>query len=164
MILSLIAAMDENHGIGKDSTIPWRLPADLKRFRTLTTGHHIIMGRKTYDSIGHLLPNRTMVIITKNKNLVIEDCLVVHSLSEAIYIVRERGETEAFIIGGGEIFQQFIGLADRIYLTLVHTIADTDTYFPSIDRNDWEIIESTKFSSDDRNTIPSTFSIFERIK
>jgi len=162
MILSLIVAMDENHGIGKDGHLPWKLSADLQRFKTLTSGHHIIMGRKTYASIGRLLPNRTTVIITRNSTFQVEGGLVVTSLPKALAVVRERGETEAFIIGGGEIYKQSIGLADRMYLTLVHTVADTDTLFPEFDQGDWVIKESITHPADERNTFPSTYYLLEK--
>src|SRR5262245_8173289 len=111
--------MDRNRGIGIDNKLPWRLPADHKRFRELTMGHQIIVGRKTYESIGRPLPGRRMIIVTHNRNYRTEGCDVAHSIEQAIELARERDDSEVFICGGGEIYSQTIELADRIYLTLV---------------------------------------------
>src|SRR5210317_2069393 len=118
MIISQIVAMDENRAIGVHNRVPWHLPDDLKRFKTLTMEHHIIMGRKTYESIGNPLPGRTNVVITRKQDYQPDGCLVVHSVAEAIDLAENRGETETFIIGGGEIFKQSLELTDRIYLSI----------------------------------------------
>src|ERR1700741_1047934 len=114
MILSIIVAIDENYGIGKDNQLMWHLPADLKFFKEKTMGHHMIMGRKTYESIGKPLPGRTTVIITRDKNYRAEGCIVVHSLEEAIEKAKINGDTEAMITGGAEIYRQAIPLTDII--------------------------------------------------
>src|SRR4030066_2251502 len=121
MIVSLIVAMDEKGGIGKQNQLPWHLPSDLKRFKSLTMGHHIVMGRKTYETIGKPLPGRTMVIITRRKAYHPTGCIVVNSILEATRFAETNHEDELFIIGGGEIFKKAIGLAKKIYLTTVPT-------------------------------------------
>ena len=167
MIISLIVAMDENRGIGKAGYLPWHLPADLKRFKSLTTGHHLIMGRKTFDSIGRVLPGRTSIIITRNPAFLptipgSAHLKVAYSLGEALSIAEATGESEAFIIGGGEIFNQAMPLADRIYLTLVHTQLPCDTFFPELDPLAWQILEEITQAADDRNIYPTTYQALER--
>lgn len=134
--ISLIVAVSSNHVIGKDNTLPWHLPEDLKRFRALTTGHHIIMGRKTYESLGRLLPDRTTVIVTRNPNFQVEGAVVVHSLVEAVKVC--ENDSEAFIIGGAELYQQGLQYAQKLYLTQVEAILDGDAFFPPIDRGVWQ--------------------------
>ena len=165
MIVSLIAALDRRRGIGKDNQLPWRLPADLKRFRELTTGHHIITGRKTYESIiaigGKPLPGRTTIIITRNQSFSAEVCFVVHSLNEALALARSRGEQEAFVIGGAEIYAQAMPQADRLYLTLVDAEVEADAFFPAFDASEWQVKESHDFAADEKNSLSSTFQIWE---
>ena len=127
MIVSLIAALDEAGGIGKDGGLPWRLSADLRRFKALTMGHHLIVGRKTYVSIGRPLPGRTLIVLTRDPTFAAPGCLLAASLEQALALAGRRGESEAFIGGGGEIFAQAMPLAGRLYLTHVHTLAACDT-------------------------------------
>ncbi len=162
MIVSLIAAMDENRGIGVNNKIPWRQAFDLKRFKALTMGHHLIMGRKTFESIGKPLPGRTMLIISRNLNYHPRGCFVVHSLSGALDLAGKRGESEVFVIGGGEIFSQVIGVADRLYLTLVHTKVEADVLFPVIDKNIWVETEESYHEADEENEFPCTFKYLVR--
>ena len=162
MIISLIVAMDENRGIGVDNRLPWHLSADLKRFKALTMGHHLVMGRKTYESIGKPLPGRTSIIITRNPDYVVEGCIVVHSLEEALQTARERGEEEAFITGGGEIFNQALSLADRIYLTRVHAETNAQVYFPAFNEDAWIEKESTSHPADEKNDYPFTMKVLVR--
>ncbi len=137
--VSIVVAMDEKRGIGKTELgigkLPWHIPDDLKRFKQLTTGHPIIMGRKTFDSIialrGKPLPNRTNIVITRDPTFKIEGCVVVHSLEEALEKAKKIENKEIFIIGGGQIFEQAIPFADRIYLTLVEGKYEADTFFPN---------------------------------
>jgi dihydrofolate reductase len=149
--------MDENRAIGEQGRIPWYLPDDLKRFKKLTMGHHIIMGRKTFESIGKPLPGRIMVVITRQQGYPCEDCIVSHSLNEAINLVKDRGETEAFIIGGGDIFGQSLDLAEKIYLTIIHTTVQATTFFPEFDRNKWAEIECDYHPADQKHLFPFTF-------
>lgn len=162
MIISLIAAMDENRGIGLEGEIPWHLSADLRRFKALTMGHHLIMGRKTFESIGRPLPGRTTIIITRNPGFQPDGCLVVHSLDRAINLAQLNSDDEVFIIGGGEIFEQSLEFADRIYLTLVHTHQPADVFFPEYNQDDWQVQESEYLPADESNQYPSTFMILEK--
>jgi dihydrofolate reductase len=162
VILSLIVAMDERGGIGKDNRLPWRLSTDLKRFRELTMGHHIVMGRKTFESIGRALPGRHTVIITRNLALEVEDCLIARSLDEAVQMAERRAETEVFICGGAAIFAQSIERADRLYLTEVHAVVDADTFFPDWDRSRWREAESVYHAADEKNEHPTTFKLLEK--
>lgn len=162
MMLSLIVAMDESGGIGREGKIPWHLSGDLKRFKALTMGHHLIMGRKTFESIGQPLPGRTNVIITRDIDYQQEGCLVVHSLHEAMALAEQRGERDAFIIGGGEIFAQAFSRADRFYLTRIHADTGADVFFPKIRDNDWQVVYQETFPAGKDDQYPSTFMILSR--
>ncbi len=162
MIISIIVAMDEQGGIGLRNQIPWHIPADLKRFKSLTMGHHLIVGRKTYESIGRVLPGRTMIIVTRSKDYRAEGCLVAASLQEALRLAEERGETEAFIAGGGMIYAQAMPYTDRIYLTRVHTEGEVDVYFPSWDNAHWRLIQQEDQPQTDINIPAHSFFIYER--
>ena len=162
MIISLLVAMDEKRGIGKDGKLPWRLSSDLKRFRELTMGHHIIVGRKTYESIGKPLSGRQTIVVTRNPGFPPEGCLTAGSVHEAIGIAKANVETEAFVIGGSDIYAQAIDLADRIYLTQVHAEVGADTFFPELDRDSWVEKESSYQPSDDWNQYAFTFRLLER--
>ncbi len=153
MTISIIVAAAENNVIGKDNDMPWRLSADLKRFKKLTMGHHIIMGRKTFESIGKPLPGRTSVIITRNKDYRQDDCIVAHSLEEAFKMVEDE---EVFIIGGGEIYNMAFDIADKLYLTRVHATLEGDTCIPEINNN-WEEVECEKFLKDEKNQYDYSF-------
>jgi dihydrofolate reductase len=139
MIVSIIVAVAENNVIGQGNRLIWHISEDLKRFKNLTTGHHIIMGRKTFESIGKALPNRTNVVISRNSNLLAPGYIVVDGLQKALDISKE--DTEVFIIGGGEIYKQALPLADKIYLTKVEAKFEGDTFFPPINHDEW-LIES----------------------
>jgi dihydrofolate reductase len=162
MIVSLIAAMDRNRGIGKDNQLPWRLPADLKRFRELTTGHHLIVGRKTYESIGKPLPGREMIIISRDAAYKAEGCIVTTSLEKALEIARGRGEQEVFIGGGAEIYRQAIDDGDRIYLTLIDAEVNADVFFPAFDKSQWVEKESQDHLADEKNPFSFRFVVYMR--
>ena len=162
MIVSLIVAMDEKGGIGKQNQLPWHLPSDLKRFKKITMGHHLVMGRKTYETIGKPLPGRSMIVVSHQKNYSAIGCLVVNSLKSAIELVDEKHESELFVIGGGEIFHQAINLADRIYLTVVHTDADADVFFPNYDLSHWDLISEENGINDSADEHSSDFKILTR--
>jgi dihydrofolate reductase len=134
--LSLIVAVAKNNVIGLNNTLPWHLPEDLKRFRALTTGHHIIMGRKTYESLGRLLPGRTTVIVTRNKNYKLEGALIAHSLESAVDLC--QNDAEAFVIGGAELYQDGLRLANKLYITEVDLSIEGDAFFPNLDLNLWQ--------------------------
>jgi dihydrofolate reductase len=162
VIISIIAAMDRKRGIGVDNKLPWRLSADLKRFRELTMGHHIIVGRKTFESIGRPLPGRRMIVVTRDGNYKAEGCDVAHSVEDAINLARERGESEVFICGGAEIYAQSIEVADRMYLTLVEAEVVADTFFPEFDEREWSERESFYQPADEGNQYPFIFKTLVR--
>jgi len=162
VIVSIIAAMDRKRGIGVDNKLPWRLSADLKRFRELTMGHHIIVGRKTFEAIGRPLPGRQMIVVTRDRNYEAEGCDLSHSLEDAIDLARERGESEAFICGGAEIYAQSIDVADRMYLTFVDAEVAADTFFPEFDEREWRERESFYQPADEKNQYPFTFKLMVR--
>lgn len=138
--LSLIVACANHRVIGVNNTLPWHLPEDLKRFRALTTGHHIIMGRKTYESLGRLLPNRTTVIVTRNPSYAVEGALVANSLLAAIDLCKE--DEQPFLIGGAELYQHGLALATKLYITQVQLDVEGDAFFPEIDFTHWQLIEN----------------------
>jgi dihydrofolate reductase len=167
VIVSLLVAMDERGGIGKENRLPWRLSADMQRFKALTWGHHLLMGRKTFQSIGRVLAGRTAIVITRKPGDLppgchAPDCLVALSLQFALDLAAERGEDEAFIIGGGEIFAQALELADRIYLTQVHAEVQADVFFPTLDWEKWETQEVSYQPADEKNEFPFTFKILHK--
>src|SRR5262245_27850743 len=162
MIVSIIAAMDRKAGIGVDNKLPWRVSADLKRFRELTMGHHIIVGRKTFESIGGSLPGRRMIVVTRDRSYRAEGCDVAHSVEDAINLARERGESEVFICGGAEIYAQSIGIVDRMYLTFVDGEVAADTFFPEFDEREWIERESFYQPADEKNQYPFTFKLMVR--
>jgi dihydrofolate reductase len=165
MLISLIVAMDESRGIGKDGKIPWRLKADLRRFKELTMGHYLIMGRKTWESIGRQLPGRKLVILTHNPDYRLQncaECLTARSLEQALDVARAAGEAEAFVAGGGQVFAQALPLAGRIYLTAVQTNADCDVFFPPIDLHEWVELERSEQPADAENEFASTFRLLQR--
>jgi dihydrofolate reductase len=162
VIVSIIAAMDRKRGIGVDNRLPWRLSADLKRFRELTMGHHIIVGRKTFESIGRPLPGRRMIVVTRDATYKAEGGDVAHSIEDAVSLARERGESEVFICGGAEIYSKTIGIADRMYLTFVDAEVAADTFFPEFDERDWSERESFYQPADEKNQHPSTFKALVR--
>jgi dihydrofolate reductase len=155
--------MDETRGIGLDGRLPWHLPADLKRFKSLTMGHHLIMGRKTFASIGRPLPGRTTIIVTRDQSFQPEGCLVAHSLETALEFARLDLEDDVFVIGGAEIFVQAIELADRIYLTQVHSSLPADVYFPEFAAADWQEIDSEYHPADEKNRYPFTYKTLARV-
>ena len=160
MSLSLIVAASENGVIGIDGELPWRLSNDLKRFRRLTTGHHIIMGRKTFESINRLLPDRKTVIITRNAGYSFPGAIVVDSIDNALQIVAD--DPEPFVIGGAEIYRAVLPKVDRVYLTHVKASVEGDATFPSLDSSEWEIVEEEDYPSDPKNDYPTTFRIYKR--
>jgi dihydrofolate reductase len=155
--LSLIVAVAENHVIGNNNQLIWHLPNDLKQFRRLTTGHCIIMGRKTFDSIGKPLPNRTSVIISRNPAFKIEGCITVDSLENAILETRKFETEEAFIIGGAEIYRLSLPFVDKIYLTEVHHSFEGDTVFPEIDKTIWQETHREDFETDEKHQYSYSF-------
>jgi len=160
-MLTLIAAAAENNGLGKNNDLIWHLPLDFKRFKTLTLGHCIIMGRKTFDSLPGILPKRKHIIITRKKNYNIEGVVVASSLKEAIKLAYQE-DMAPYIIGGGEIYKQSINFADFIELTRVHTVVEADTFFPEIDLNMWELINEQYVAKDEHHKYDFSFLSYKR--
>lgn len=158
--VSLIAALAENRVIGRNNTLPWRLPADLKRFRKLTTGHPVILGRKNYESIGRPLPERTNIVVTRDRDYRAPGCVVVDSL-DAAYTAAGNVD-EIFIIGGAELYAQTLARADRLYLTLVHAAVPGDTYFPKFDLGDWIETARERHEPDASHVYAYSFVTYER--
>lgn len=156
-MIHLVVAVAENGAIGKDNQLLWHLPDDLKQFKKLTSGHTVVMGRKTYESIGKPLPNRTNVIITRNENYEAPGCIVVSSLEEAI-----RTESDVYIIGGAEIYQQALPLTDRIHLTEVQTSVEGDTFFPKLDSAEWHELSRETHPTDEKHRYAFDFVELER--
>ncbi len=158
---SLIVAMAENRVIGRQGTLPWRLSADLKRFRKITLGHHLIMGRKTYESIGRPLPGRVSIVVTRRDDYHPPGCRVAHDIESAFALAGD--DPEPFVIGGGELYRAALRCVDRIYLTLVHSHVEGDTYFPELDWQQWRLVSDEQHAADASNEYDHSFRIYERI-
>ena len=158
--VSAIVAMSKNGVIGDHGRIPWHLPAELQRFKRITMGHHIVMGRKTWESIGRLLPGRRSVIVTRNPDYAVPGAIVTDSLRAAIAICLY--DEEVFVIGGAELFREALPIADRLYLTVVDAELTGDTLMPEIDFDDWLAVETEEVASDDRNPYAFRFTRYER--
>jgi len=157
--LSIIVAMSRHRVIGLNNSLPWRLPADLKRFKRLTMGHTLLMGRKTLQSIGRLLPGRTIVVITRQKDFAAEGVLVAHSIDEALKLA--AGD-EVFIAGGAQIYHQTLPLADRLYLTIIDAEFAGDAYFPALDESDWQLLSEERHDPSEANPYSYRFLVYER--
>ena len=153
MIRTFIVAMAENRVIGKDNQLIWRMPNDLKFFKEKTTGHYVIMGRKSYESMGKPLPNRLNIIITRNQDYAIEGAMVVHGLQEALDLAEQQKQKEVFILGGGEIYKQAFEkkLVDKIYLTEIKDTFEGDTFFPEFNEAEWQETEREEYQADHLN-------------
>lgn len=162
MIKSIIVAKGINNVIGKDNQLLWRLSADLKRFKAITMGHTMIMGRKTFESIGKALPGRKTIIITRNTSYKIDGCESVSSISDAYEIC--KNEVEVFIVGGAEIYKQTVSEIDKLYVTEVDVNIDGDAFFPETNSNDWKEISTESFKSDEKNEHNYSFINLERKK
>lgn len=159
MIISIIVAIGENHAIGKNNQLLWHMPNDLKHFKEITSGRTIIMGRKTFDSVGKPLPRRRNIVVTR-KDITIPGCEVVHSIKDGLALC--EGEDEVFIGGGSEIYKDAMELTDRIYLTIIHKVFDADTFFPEIDKSVWTETERQDFDPDEKNPLSYSFITLER--
>ncbi|GGE38880.1 dihydrofolate reductase [Psychroflexus planctonicus] len=159
--ISMIAAASENNGLGKNNELVWHLPDDFKRFKQITSGHYIIMGRKTFESFPKPLPNRTHIIITRDKKYTAENCLIAHSLDEAFVLA--KADKNPFVIGGGEIYHLALPYADEIELTRVHTKVEADAFFPEIPENEWELVAEEFHPEDERHKHSFTYQTFKRI-
>ncbi|SDW42108.1 dihydrofolate reductase [Lutibacter oricola] len=161
-MITIIAAIANNNALGKDNKLIWHLPADLKRFKQVTSKHHVIMGRKTYESLGRPLPNRVNIVITRNKKYKAEGCVIVHSLAEAIEAA--KADENPFILGGAEIYKQALEVADKLDLTFVHHTFDADAFFPEIDMQVWEESSREFYNADEKNEYAFSFVTFLRKK
>lgn len=159
--LSLIVAMAKNRIIGADGKIPWHLPNELQLFKSVTMGHHIIMGRKTYESINRLLPGRTTVIVTRQKNYTVPGAKIAHTLDEAVALC--AGDSEVFVIGGGELYRAAMHGADRIYLTVVDAEPAGDTHMPELDAAQWRVHSTQRYGKDERHAHDYRFEIHDRV-
>ncbi len=160
MKLTLIAAVADGGVIGRSNTLPWYLPADLRRFKQLTTGHTVIMGRKTYESIGRPLPNRRNLVISHSKDFRPAGVTVVPSMEDALKLAKDDGAV--FVIGGARVFEAALPIADRLELTRVHAAIAGDVFFPPFNPADWTLASEEKHPADDRNQYPYTFETFQR--
>ncbi len=158
--ISIIVAMAKNRTIGINNTLPWRCPEDLKHFKSLTMGHHMIMGRKTFDSIGKPLPGRTTVVVTRNQKLKIDGCIVAHSLQQAIAACAD--DNEIFIVGGAELYTQALPLADTLYLTEIQQEVKGDAHFPEFDNKEWQEIAREQRSQDIPQALTYHFVTLQR--
>jgi|TARA_Y100000310_G_scaffold105294_1_gene103705 dihydrofolate reductase len=145
MMISLIAAMGRNRVIGKDNSLPWKLPEDMKRFKELTSGKTVIMGRKTFESIGRPLPNRKNIIITRDQNYKAEGCIVVHSVEDAL---KNADNNEVMVIGGAQIYDLFLSKANKMYLTLIDHDFEGDAYFPEYNKDEWKEVSREEGKSE----------------
>lgn len=161
-IITLIAAAAENNELGKDKDLVWHLPDDFRRFKELTTGHHIIMGRRTFETFPKLLPKRTHVVITRKEDYQPEGAIVVNSMEKALEVAKD--DPQPFVIGGGEIYKLSLAKADKIELTRVHGSFDADTFFPKFDENEWKLTGSTFHPKDDKHDYAFTYLTYERAK
>lgn len=162
MKLSIIVATSLNNVIGVDNQLPWHLPADLKYFKQLTNGHAIVMGRKTFESIGRPLPNRINIVITRSKSFEVEGVIVQHSIDDALQYCQNMDEV--FIIGGDTIYKQMMPMVQKIHLTKVHTVIENgDAFFPELDLKQWTLRSSVFHEKDDKNAFNYTFEIFEKV-
>lgn len=163
MRISQIVAVASNGAIGKDNDLIWRLPADLKFFKATTMGHHMILGRKNYESIGRPLPGRVSVIVTRNANYTAEGAVVYTSLEAAIDFARSEGEEEVFIVGGAQIYEQTMDITERIYYTEVHKSFDADCFYPDLKSDEWKEVDRTDFKADEKNPLDYSFVVYDRI-
>jgi dihydrofolate reductase len=161
VIVALVVAVADGGVIGRDGALPWSLPADLKHFRTLTTGHHVVMGRKTHASIGRALPERTNLVLTRHPEQVAPGCRAVATLDEALCVARDAGESVCFVIGGAGVYAQALPLARRLYLTEVHAAVDGDVRFPDLDRARWREVARDERPADERNAHALAFTVLE---
>ncbi len=164
MIRAIMAAVADNGVIGKDNDLAWHLPADLRHFKKTTSGHYIVMGRRTFESLGKPLPNRTNIVVTRNPDYRQEGAVVVHSVEAALELAERDGQEKVFILGGGEIYRQAMALADYMYITEVHETFQGDTFFPEIDHSVWQEIRREDFPSDEKNEYAYSFVEYARRK
>ncbi|WP_100551407.1 dihydrofolate reductase [Caedibacter taeniospiralis] len=163
-MLSIIVAYDQNQGIGIKNSLPWKLSDDLKNFKKLTENNYIVMGRKTFDSIGRALPNRKNIILTRQKNYRQDRCAIVHDIDHILTLAKDKPHYEIFIIGGAEIYQAFLPFIDRLYITRVNTTKAADAFFPDWDKCQFKRIGNRHYTKDENNECDFDFEIWEKSK
>lgn len=161
-MISFIVAMDENRVIGKNNQLPWHLPEDLKYFKKVTMGHPIIMGRKTFESIGRPLPGRENIIVTRQTSYKQEGCTVLNSIEELLGYCAQNESEEYFVIGGAEIFKEILSAADRLYITFIHKEFEGDTFFPSLNMDEWALTSQEKGPENEKNPYFYEFLKYDR--
>ena len=162
MILSQVVAAADNNAIGKNNQLLWSLPNDTKFFKNTTWGMPVIMGRKTFESLGKPLAGRTNIVITSQQDWQPAGAHVVHDIKDAMIVASNTDAKEVYVIGGGEIYKQTLPMTERIYLTRVHTVVDGDTFFPAIDEQDWELLSRLDFSADEKHAFAYSFEVWQR--
>lgn len=164
MAVSLIVAVSENGVIGRDGGLPWHVPRDLKHFKSTTMGHHLIIGRRTWDEVGKPLPGRTMVVVTRSRHFEAEGATVVHSLEDALEVARD--DDEPFIGGGAYIYRLALArdVVDQLYITRIHTEIEGDTFLPEIDFDSWELVSEEYHEADEKNEQACSFLIYKRLR
>ena len=162
MIVSAIVAVAKNRVIGKDNNIPWYLSSDLKYFKKTTLNHHVIMGRKSFQSIGRPLPKRTNIILTRDPFFIATGCITAHTLEEALTIAQDNGEEEAFIIGGAQIYELALPYLDKLYYTEVDAEPEGDILFPELNWDDWQLLSQKAHPAGERDNFPFTFKVYRR--
>lgn len=162
MIISIIVAMGRNRVIGIKNKLPWNLPADMEHFRQLTMGKPVIIGQKTFESIGKPLPGRINIVLTRDENFQAPGCIPSHSIEEALQVAKEKEAKEVMICGGASVYKQFLPLADKMYLTLIDGDFEGDAYFPEFNYNDWDEIERINHKPDKDNPYPYSFVILQK--
>lgn len=166
MIVSAIAALSKNKVIGKDNDLPWRLPDDMKFFMQTTKGHHVVMGRRNYDSLHEKykpLPERTNIVITRQTNFVAPGCIVLHAVEPALEIAKKNSEQECFIIGGAEIYKLAMPHTTRLYMTEIDAVIDGDTYFPDIRKDEWKEVSRKHHPADERHAYAFDIVVYDRV-
>ena len=162
MLISQIAAMSENRVIARNGKLPWHLPADLKYFKNVTWGHHVLMGRKNYEAEGKILKGRTNIIITRQQTYTVKNAFVFSTIREGIKFAENRGESELFIIGGSQIYYETLPQANKIYLTIIHREFEGDTFFPKLDKEEWEMKSKREYLCDQDNPCDHTYYVFQK--
>ena len=163
MIISLVVAAASNNGIGKNGNLPWQLPNDMKHFKNVTWGMPIIMGRKTFDSLGKPLAGRKNIVVSRQAKLKIDGAVLVENIDDALFVAKQTDAKEVMVIGGGEIYKLLFEKATRIYLTRVGASPEADTFFPSINNKDWRMLSQQQHLADDKHAFSYAFELWERI-
>ncbi len=164
MIISLVVAASNNNAIGLDGKMPWHLPNDLKHFKNVTWGLPVVMGRKTFDSLGKPLPGRKNIVITRNTAWKNDNAIGVKTIEDALFLAKQMDVKELMVIGGGEIYKLLFEKAKRIYLTRVNAEFEADTFFPAVDEKQWQMISNDTYKADEKNNFDYAFQTWERIK